>query len=64
MVTNQLHFLPEFDFIYVMRDGRVSECGKYEQLMASGVDLKQLMAAHNQTGSVADAPSSEVLLVT
>ncbi len=63
MVTNQLHVLPEFDFIYVMKDGKISECGKYDQLMAGGTDLKQLIAAHTQTGTASDAPSSEVWFV-
>lgn len=52
MVTNQLHFLPEFDLIYVMRDGRIVECGTFAELMAGGEDLKQLMLAHNQSSAV------------
>lgn len=52
MVTNQLHFLPEFDLIYVMKDGRVSECGTFAQLMSGGSDLKQLMLVHSQSSAV------------
>ncbi len=47
MVTNQLHILPQFDVIYVMKDVTVSECGTYDQLMRHGKDLKRLMATHN-----------------
>ncbi len=54
MVTNQLHFLPKFDVIYVMKDGRVSESGSYQELMEHGVDLKMLMAVHNQSSAVSE----------
>jgi ABC-type transport system involved in cytochrome bd biosynthesis fused ATPase/permease subunit len=60
MVTNQLHFLPEFDLIYVMRDGRVAECGTYSQLMASGEDLKQLMLVHSQSSAVSASGENTV----
>lgn len=35
LVTNKLSVLPEVDYIYVMKDGQISECGTYEQLLKS-----------------------------
>jgi hypothetical protein len=44
--TNQLHFLPRFDYIYVMANGKVSEHGTYADLMHDGKDFKTLMDIH------------------
>lgn len=34
LVTHALHFLPEVDYIYNIVDGRISEQGKYDELLA------------------------------
>ena len=36
LVTNQLHFLPRCDHVYVLADGAVSEHGTYDELVANG----------------------------
>ena len=33
LVTNQLQYLPKVDEVIVLKDGRVSEMGSYEQLL-------------------------------
>ncbi|KAI9294503.1 hypothetical protein K502DRAFT_365790 [Neoconidiobolus thromboides FSU 785] len=42
-VTNQLHFLPYCHHIFVMRSGKCTEQGKYEELMASDIDFAALV---------------------
>jgi|1048.fasta_scaffold140134_1 ATP-binding cassette subfamily C (CFTR/MRP) protein 1 len=43
LVTHQLHFLPQFDHIVVMENGKISEQGTYSDLIASGGALNLLM---------------------
>eukprot|EP00741_Cyanophora_paradoxa_P022691 tig00021494_g21913.t1 len=50
LVTNQLHFLPQVDAVYVLKDGRVSEAGTYAQLVATGKAFSELMAAYGHGG--------------
>ncbi|XP_074586209.1 putative ABC transporter C family member 15 [Curcuma longa] len=49
-VTHQLEFLAAADLILVLRDGKVVQSGKYQELMeeADG-ELVQQMAAHNES---------------
>ncbi|CAH1440804.1 unnamed protein product [Lactuca virosa] len=46
LVTHQVEFLHNVDLILVMRDGKIVESGKYDQLLESGLDFKALVSAH------------------
>jgi hypothetical protein len=52
LVTNQLHFLPHADHVYVLRDGTVAEHGSFASLMATGRELKVLMDVHNRLSTL------------
>ena len=43
LVTHQLHVLPSVDFIYVMKEGVISEEGTYHELIKSGKEFATLM---------------------
>lgn len=43
LVTNKLSFLPEVDYIFVMKDGRVHESGTYETLLSNKGVLSDLI---------------------
>ncbi|WCJ21343.1 ABC transporter C family member 4 [Euphorbia peplus] len=47
LVTHQVDFLHNIDLIMVMRDGMIVQSGKYNELMASGLDFGSLVAAHD-----------------
>ncbi|CAL9163031.1 unnamed protein product [Musa hybrid cultivar] len=57
--THQLEFIDAADLILVLKDGKVVQSGKYEDLMMdSNGDLVQQIAAHNQSLSQV-SPSKE-----
>ncbi|KAH9068492.1 ABC transporter [Lactarius deliciosus] len=39
LVTHALHFLPKVDHIYFMADGRITEHGTFDEMMANGDDF-------------------------
>ncbi|KAJ4977501.1 hypothetical protein NE237_002607 [Protea cynaroides] len=47
-VTHQVEFLPSADLILVMRDGRITQAGKYEEILSSGTDFMELVGAHKK----------------
>ena len=50
-MTHAISFLPEMDEIVVMKDGKISEIGNYEQLMANrGAFAEFLLDQLNQVG--------------
>ena len=52
LVTHAISFLPEMDEIVVMKDGKISEIGNYEQLMANrGAFAEFLLDQLNQVRS-------------
>ncbi|KAL2473106.1 ABC transporter C family member 3 [Forsythia ovata] len=51
-VTHQMEFLPAADLILVMKDGRITQAGKYDDLLKSGTDFMQLIGAHKEALSV------------
>ncbi|XP_068651757.1 ABC transporter C family member 3-like [Aristolochia californica] len=60
-VTHQVEFLPAADLILVMKEGRITQAGKYEEILASGTDFVELVNAHNQALlSLVDSKSSEI----
>ncbi|XP_047332355.1 ABC transporter C family member 14-like isoform X1 [Impatiens glandulifera] len=46
LVTHQVDFLHNADRILVMRDGKIVQTGKYEELLESGMDFGALVAAY------------------
>ncbi|CAI9771063.1 unnamed protein product [Fraxinus pennsylvanica] len=46
LVTHQVDFLHNADLILVLRDGKIVQSGKYEELRQSGLDFSALVAAH------------------
>ncbi|XP_043710203.1 ABC transporter C family member 3-like [Telopea speciosissima] len=47
-VTHQVEFLASADLILVMRDGRITQAGKYEEILSSGTDFMELVGAHKK----------------
>lgn len=46
LVTHQVDFLHNADLILVMREGKIVQSGKYEELCQSELDFSALVAAH------------------
>ncbi|KAJ8898619.1 hypothetical protein K2173_004232 [Erythroxylum novogranatense] len=46
LVTHQVDFLHNVDLISVMRDGKIVQSGRYNDLLESSMDFKALVAAH------------------
>ncbi|KAF2582140.1 hypothetical protein F2Q68_00002901 [Brassica cretica] len=51
-VTHQVEFLPAADLILVMKDGRISQAGKYNDILSSGTDFMELVGAHQEALAV------------
>ncbi|RDX68620.1 ABC transporter C family member 3, partial [Mucuna pruriens] len=54
-VTHQVEFLPAADLILVMKDGKITQCGKYADLLNSGTDFMELVGAHKKALSTLDS---------
>ncbi|KAJ9083268.1 Multidrug resistance-associated protein 5 [Entomophthora muscae] len=66
-VTNQLHFLPHCDHIFVMKSGKCIEQGNYADLMASDVDLAALVGESieiEDPNAIDDIHDDEALLLS
>ncbi|KAG9459673.1 hypothetical protein H6P81_004181 [Aristolochia fimbriata] len=60
-VTHQVEFLPAADLILVMKEGRITQAGNYEEILGSGADFLELVNAHKQAlSSVVDSQSLEL----
>ncbi|KAF5178840.1 Abc transporter c family member, partial [Thalictrum thalictroides] len=46
--TNQVEFLPSADLILVLRDGRITQSGKYNEILTPGTDFIELVGAHKK----------------
>ncbi|KAH7677213.1 Xenobiotic-transporting ATPase protein [Dioscorea alata] len=46
LVTHQIDFLTETNKIMVMKDGKITQSGRYEELLKSGTVFEQLVNAH------------------
>ncbi|PIA30614.1 hypothetical protein AQUCO_05400004v1 [Aquilegia coerulea] len=46
--TNQVEFLPSADLILVLRDGRITQSGKYNEILTPGTDFMELVGAHKK----------------
>ncbi|KAJ0045235.1 hypothetical protein Pint_03943 [Pistacia integerrima] len=64
-VTHQVEFLPAADLILVMKDGKITQSGKYSDILNSGTDFMELVGAHKQALSALDSmdggPVSETI---
>ncbi|XP_070006835.1 ABC transporter C family member 3-like [Nicotiana sylvestris] len=60
-VTHQVEFLPAADLILVMKDGRISETGKYNDLLKLGSDFMELVGAHQEALTAIDTVKGEAL---
>ncbi|KAG0495993.1 hypothetical protein HPP92_000608 [Vanilla planifolia] len=53
-VTHQIEFLPSADLILVMKDGKVTQMGKYNDIVKLGSDFMELVGAHTEALSAID----------
>ncbi|CAD6202278.1 unnamed protein product [Miscanthus lutarioriparius] len=53
-VTHQIEFLPAADLILVMKDGRIAQAGKYDEILGSGEELMELVGAHKESLTTLD----------
>ncbi|XP_043711637.1 ABC transporter C family member 3-like [Telopea speciosissima] len=51
-VTHQVEFLSSADLIMVMRDGRITQVGKYEEILTLGTDFMELVGTHKKALAV------------
>ncbi|KAF2305607.1 hypothetical protein GH714_007003 [Hevea brasiliensis] len=58
-VTHQVEFLPAADLILVMKDGRITQAGKYDDILNSGSDFMELVSAHKTALSALDSKQAE-----
>ncbi|KAL1197425.1 ABC transporter C family member 8 [Cardamine amara subsp. amara] len=61
LVTHQVEFLSELDQILVMEEGRITQLGKYAELLMMGSAFQQLVNAHNDAVTVLPLASNESL---
>ncbi|XP_004309817.1 PREDICTED: ABC transporter C family member 3-like [Fragaria vesca subsp. vesca] len=54
-VTHQVEFLPAADLILVMKDGKITQAGKFNDILNSGTDFMDLVGAHNEALSALDS---------
>ncbi|KAL5564697.1 hypothetical protein UlMin_027861 [Ulmus minor] len=54
-VTHQVEFLPAADLILVMKDGKITQAGKYNDILNSGTDFMKLVGAHKEALSTLNA---------
>ncbi|RDX74677.1 ABC transporter C family member 3, partial [Mucuna pruriens] len=45
-ITHQVEFLPDADLILVMREGKITQSGKYNDILRSDTDFMELVDAH------------------
>ncbi|KAI5409098.1 Canalicular multispecific organic anion transporter 2, variant 2 [Lathyrus oleraceus] len=45
-ITHQVDFLPDADLILVVKEGRITQSGKYNDILTSGTDFMELVGAH------------------
>ncbi|KAI9182639.1 hypothetical protein LWI28_027429 [Acer negundo] len=56
-VTHQVEFLPNADLILVLREGRIIQAGKYDDLLQAGTDFRTLVSAHHDAIEAMDIPN-------
>ncbi|XP_042478277.1 ABC transporter C family member 3-like isoform X2 [Macadamia integrifolia] len=61
-VTHQIEFLSFADLILVMRGGRITQAGKYEEIHHSGTDFMELVGSHKKGLTVVNSIDRQVTL--
>ncbi|KAK9035325.1 hypothetical protein V6N11_077367 [Hibiscus sabdariffa] len=56
-VTHQVEFLPTADLILVLKEGRIIQAGKYDELLQAGTDFETLVSAHHEAIEAMDIPT-------
>ncbi|CAI9303496.1 unnamed protein product [Lactuca saligna] len=59
-ITHQVEFLPAADLIQVLKDGRITQAGKYNDILNSGSDFMDLVGAHKEALSAIDSMETNV----
>ncbi|OEL25167.1 ABC transporter C family member 7 [Dichanthelium oligosanthes] len=54
-VTHQIEFLPAADLILVIKDGRIAQAGKYNDILDSGEEFMELVGAHKDALKALDS---------
>nr|POE45483.1 isoform 2 of abc transporter c family member 3 [Quercus suber] len=54
-VTHQVEFLPAADLILVMKEGKITQAGKYNEILNSATDFMELVGAHKKALSELDS---------
>ncbi|KAJ7963673.1 ABC transporter C family member 3 [Quillaja saponaria] len=60
-ITHQVEFLPAADLILVMKDGKITQSGKYNDILHSGTDFMELVGAHEKALSALDSLAGEAV---
>lgn len=58
LVTHQVEFLSEVDKILVMEDGKVTQCGSYNELLTKATPFEKLVNAHRDAITIQDPKTS------
>lgn len=59
LVTHRLSVLPEVDTVVVMRDGTVSDCGSFQELLSRGGAFSEFLVQFIQESQETEQPMSE-----
>ncbi|CDY43375.1 BnaA01g30060D [Brassica napus] len=62
-VTHQVEFLPAADLILVMKDGRISQAGRYNDILNSGTDFMELIESQDLKNGKSDTGEANRQLV-
>ncbi|AES96106.2 multidrug resistance protein ABC transporter family protein [Medicago truncatula] len=54
-VTHQVEFLPTADLILVIKDGKITQSGKYASLLDIGTDFMEVVGAHREALSALES---------
>ncbi|KAL4218281.1 Multidrug resistance-associated protein 1 [Mactra antiquata] len=64
LVTHGISWLPRVDKILCMEDGRITESGTYNELMANGGDFAKFIQKHKKDGNTSDSSDDEENIVS
>jgi len=63
LVTHRISVLSQCDQIIVMKDGSISECGSYKQLLERKGDFAQFLLSHIAEGNNEDIDEEDLKLI-